>query len=159
MSLCGIDPSPVQDHGAFGAIPLGDGTVRFRFWAPALKRVDLLIEGREPVRMSRIDNGWFETITPCETGAAYRYKVNENLEVADPAARAMRGDAFGHSLVYDPDAYSWRNDEWKGRPWRALPSSGRPTAPLSPRSPPRHWRPPGESRSSGRPCSACRRIL
>jgi len=118
MSLCEIVPSSVHRHGSFGATTLGDGTVRFRFWAPALKRVDLLIAGREPIRMSRIDNGWFETTTPCEAGAAYRYKVNETLEVADPAARAMRGDAFGHSLVYDPAAYKWRNNDWKGRPWR-----------------------------------------
>ena len=97
---------------------LDDGKTRFRFWAPALRRVDLLIEGREPVRMSRLENGWFETTTVCEAGAAYRYKVDEELEVADPAARAMRGDVFGHSLVYDPAAYRWRNNDWKGRPWR-----------------------------------------
>ncbi len=53
----------------------------------------------------------------CEAGAAYRYKVDENLLVADPAARAMRGDVFGHSLVYDPESYVWRTSEWKGRPW------------------------------------------
>jgi len=118
MSLCDTVPPPVERNGAFGAMRLDDGKTRFRFWAPALRRVDLLIEGREPVRMSRLENGWFETTTVCEAGAAYRYKVDEELEVADPAARAMRGDVFGHSLVYDPAAYRWRNNDWKGRPWR-----------------------------------------
>jgi maltooligosyltrehalose trehalohydrolase len=37
--------------------------------------------------------------------------------VADPAARAMRGDAFGDSLVCDPQAYVWKTQNWKGRPW------------------------------------------
>ena len=118
MSLCDIDPPSVERNAAFGALVQGDGTVRFRFWAPALKRVDLVIEGRDPIKMSRLENGWFETTTECEPGAAYQYRVDDNLLVADPAARAMRGDVFGHSLVYDPDSYQWRNTEWKGRPWQ-----------------------------------------
>jgi malto-oligosyltrehalose trehalohydrolase len=118
MSLCDTVPSPVGRSGAFGAMLLDDGTARFRLWAPALTRVDLLIEGRDPIEMSPLANGWFETTTPCEAGAAYRYRIDDNLEVPDPAARAMRGDAFGESLVYDSSAYKWRNEDWKGRPWQ-----------------------------------------
>jgi maltooligosyltrehalose trehalohydrolase len=107
----------INENGDFGATLLGDGRARFRFWAPALRHVALVIEGRDPIKMDRLENGWFEVTTPCESGAAYRYKVDEDLLVADPAARAMRGDAFGESLVCDPQAYAWKAQNWKGRPW------------------------------------------
>jgi len=108
---------PVSQHGAFGATLLEDGRVRFRFWAPALQRVAVVIEGRDPIKMDRLEDGWFEVTTPCKVGEAYRYRVDEKLMVADPAARAMRGDAFGDSLVSDPRSYVWKTQDWKGRPW------------------------------------------
>jgi maltooligosyltrehalose trehalohydrolase len=41
----------------FGARPNGDST-SFRLWAPAAKRVDLVLE-RKPQPMRRGEDGWF----------------------------------------------------------------------------------------------------
>jgi len=117
MSFMERHKRPPGQSGAFGATLLNDGTACFRFWAPALQHVELVIEGQDPIKMDRLENGWFEVTAPCRAGAAYRYKVDETLMVADPAARAMRGDAFGDSLVWDPQAYVWKTPKWKGRPW------------------------------------------
>jgi maltooligosyltrehalose trehalohydrolase len=106
------------ESAEFGAIFQEDGRVRFRFWAPALHHVNLVIEGRSPLPMDRLDEGWFEITTNCEANAAYRYQIAKDLMVPDPAARAMLGDALGSSLVYDTRAYRWRTEGWKGRPWR-----------------------------------------
>ena len=111
-------PSRIVNSASFGATLLGEGWTRFRFWAPALQRVQLWIEDRPPIEMERLAGGWFETTTRCEPGAAYSYQVDKDLLVVDPAARAMRGDALGQSLVYDNQAYVWRTPDWKGRPWR-----------------------------------------
>src|ERR1700722_1628724 len=101
----------------FGATLLGPERTRFRFWAPALNRVRLEVEGLQPIDMQRRDDGWFEAIAPCGAGSAYRYRVAEDLAVADPAAQAQRGGVHGHSLVVDHHSYGWRNDAWRGRPW------------------------------------------
>ena len=111
-------PSRIVNSASFGATFLGEGLTRFRFWAPALQRVQLRIEHRAPIEMEPLEGGWFETTARCEPGAAYSYQVDEDLLVVDPAARAMRGDALGESLVYDNQAYIWRTPNWKGRPWR-----------------------------------------
>ena len=112
------DVACADGHGSFGATLVAPDVTRFRFWAPALQRVRLIIEEKEALEMNRLENGWFELTTPCPAGSAYRFQVDEDLIVPDPAARAMRGDAFGQSLVYDPHTYRWRCEDWKGRPWR-----------------------------------------
>lgn len=109
--------APVPESMNFGATLMSDKETRFRFWAPALQHVHLEIEGLEPIRMRSLKDGWFETYARCGAGAAYKYRISEALAVADPAARAMRGDATGHSIVVDPNAYRWRNDAWRGLAW------------------------------------------
>jgi maltooligosyltrehalose trehalohydrolase len=102
---------------AFGAAPVDRTTTCFRFWAPALRSVTLEVEGLEPVPMRRLDGGWFEAEAPCGPGAAYKFRVTDDLAVIDPAARALRGGVFGHAVVADPHSYRWKNTAWKGRPW------------------------------------------
>jgi malto-oligosyltrehalose trehalohydrolase len=101
----------------FGAAPVDRGATRFRFWAPALRSVTLEVEGLAPIAMRPLDDGWFEAEAPCGAGAAYRFRVGKELAVVDPAARALRGGAFGHAVVTDPHAYRWRHTNWKGRPF------------------------------------------
>ena len=48
------------------------------------------------------------TVTCCKTA----------LVVPDPASRAQAGDVHGASVVVDPSAYRWRNEQWRGRPWK-----------------------------------------
>ena len=112
MSLIEIAP-----RMAFGAAPVDRTTTRFRFWAPALQSVTLEVEGLEPTAMRKLDDGWFEAEASCGAGAAYRFRVGDDLAVVDPAARELRGGVFGHAVVTDPHSYRWRNAEWKGRPW------------------------------------------
>jgi maltooligosyltrehalose trehalohydrolase len=101
----------------FGATLLGEDATRFRFWAPALEHVALEIEGSDPIAMRSLEDGWFEVEAACGPGAAFKFRVSPDITVPDPASRAVRGDAYGHSLVVDPRSYRWRNTNWRGRPW------------------------------------------
>jgi len=101
----------------FGATLLSENVTRFRFWAPISKRVALDIEGTDPISMRKLEGGWFEAEAHCGPGTAYRFRVAADLTVPDPASRALRGDAYGHSLVVDPHSYHWRSTKWRGRPW------------------------------------------
>jgi maltooligosyltrehalose trehalohydrolase len=103
--------------GQFGATLLSPNATRFRFWAPALDRITLEVEGFDPIPMASMSGGWFEAEAKCGAGSAYKFRIADNLSVPDPASRALRGDAFGHSLVVDRQSYRWRNLHWRGRSW------------------------------------------
>jgi maltooligosyltrehalose trehalohydrolase len=103
--------------GQYGPVPLPDGTTRFRLWAPSCKQVTLELEGTEPVPMREDSAGWFETKVPCAPGARYRYRISDDLAVADPASRFQPEGVHGPSEVIDQTAYAWKTGDWKGRPW------------------------------------------
>ncbi|MEP7242240.1 MAG: malto-oligosyltrehalose trehalohydrolase [Gammaproteobacteria bacterium] len=99
---------------------LAEGGVRFRLWAPAAKSVDLMLQAPQGVRalpMSAQSEGWYELTTDAAlAGSRYKFKIDGQLEVPDPAARA-NDDLGGASIVVDPLAYAWRQTSWRGRPW------------------------------------------
>ncbi|OGW60095.1 MAG: malto-oligosyltrehalose trehalohydrolase [Nitrospirae bacterium RBG_16_64_22] len=105
----------------FGAEVLEDGRVRFGLWAPAAREVDLCIEDdREPVfvRMERAPGGWFRLTTGlARAGSLYRYRIDGEKRVPDPASRCNPADVHGPSLVVDPRAFAWSDAGWTGRPW------------------------------------------
>ena len=102
---------------AFGATPTGDGT-RFRLWAPTAERVALAIEGRDEIACERDEAGWVDIhVAGVEAGARYRYRINGETYVPDPASRFQPDDVDGPSEVVDPDAYRWPSSGWAGRPW------------------------------------------
>jgi maltooligosyltrehalose trehalohydrolase len=101
-----------------GATLTAPTRTRFRFWAPDVAKVALDIDGA-PVRpMQTESGGWHSVEAPCGVGTHYRYRIGPDLAVPDPASRAQAGDVGGFSIVVDPGAYRWRNDSWRGRPWR-----------------------------------------
>jgi maltooligosyltrehalose trehalohydrolase len=105
-------------HGLpFGANLLGDGTARFRIWAPSVNAVALEIEGAHPVAMAAAGDGWFETTVQAGAGTSYRYRLPDGLAVPDPASRAQADCVHGASLVVDPKAYGWKHGDWRNRPW------------------------------------------
>jgi glycogen operon protein len=104
----------------FGAEPTGEGTVRFRLWAPGVPAVELLLGTRdERVQpMAPQGDGWFEHVTAAAgAGSRYRYRLPDGLRVPDPASRLQAGDVHDPSVVVEPAAYVWRHPDWRGRPW------------------------------------------
>jgi len=64
----------------FGAWPTAEGT-SFRLWAPAAKRVDLLLD-EKPCPLRRGRDGWFSAdIAGVEAGARYKFRIDEELDV------------------------------------------------------------------------------
>lgn len=102
----------------FGATVHPDGTARFRFWAPAVRQVDLEIADGTPMPMTPVQGGWFEAAAPATAGTRYRFRIDGKLAVPDPAARAQADDVHGYSVLVDPGTYAWQHAGWQGRPWR-----------------------------------------
>ena len=101
----------------FGSLPDGRGGARFRLWAPAAKQVELVREGAGE-RMRAVPDGWFELdVAGVEAPPDYAFRIDDGLVVPDPAARATRHGVHGASALFDPHAFDWPDDGWRGRPW------------------------------------------
>jgi maltooligosyltrehalose trehalohydrolase len=99
----------------FGPKLTKDG-VHFRLWAPAAKRVDLLLE--KPHALMRGDDGWFfADIAGAKAGTRYKFRIDDEIDVPDPASAFQPEDVSGPSEVIDHAAYPWRATDWRGRPW------------------------------------------
>jgi maltooligosyltrehalose trehalohydrolase len=105
----------------FGAECREDGSVRFRLWAPAAKRVSLSLQDTNDsgqIPLTRVDHGWFElTTNQAKAGSGYFFNIDDGKEVPDPASRFQPRDVHGPSEVIDPAAFRWHDIDWKGRPW------------------------------------------
>jgi maltooligosyltrehalose trehalohydrolase len=99
----------------FGAKLSKDGAL-FRLWAPAARRVDLLLDKPRPMR--RGNDGWFSAdVAGATAGARYKFRIDDEIDVPDPASAFQPEDVSGPSEVIDHDAYGWRATDWRGRPW------------------------------------------
>lgn len=105
----------------FGAELTAQGSVRFRLWAPAAQRVELLLyEGgaahSEPLQA--LPDGWFALESAAaRAGSLYRYRIDGGQEVPDPASRCNPAGVHGASEVIDPSAYAWHDGGWRAAPW------------------------------------------
>lgn len=100
-----------------GAIMLDAQHTRFALWAPDAFYVSVELENGKSVAMLPQANGWFDTEIACPAGTRYRFNIDGEMDVPDPASRAQASDVHGWSLVVDPLAYQWRHSQWQGRPW------------------------------------------
>jgi len=104
----------------FGAEVLGEGSTRFRLWAPGAKQLMLetsigATQSNRP--MTALAQGWFEAVVPSATaGTRYAYRVGDT-RFPDPASRFNPEDVHAASTVVDPLAFDWQDGGWRGRPW------------------------------------------
>ena len=110
-------PSRILETWPHGAIMLDAQHTRFALWAPDAFYVSVELEDGKSVAMLPQTDGWFETEVQCPAGTRYRYNIDGEMDVPDPASRAQASDVHGWSLVVDPLAYQWRHSNWQGRPW------------------------------------------
>jgi len=110
-------PSRTQETWPHGAIMLDAEHTQFALWAPDAFYVSVELEDGKSLPMLPQGDGWFVIKASCPAGRRYRYCIDGELEVPDPASRAQDGDLDRHSVVVDPHAYQWRHTTWNGRPW------------------------------------------
>ena len=53
-----------------------------------------------------------------KAGARYKFRIDDEIDVPDPASAFQPDDVFGPSEVIDHEAYPWRAADWRGRPWQ-----------------------------------------
>lgn len=88
----------------------------FALWAPAAKAVDLVLDA--PHVMTPHAGGWFTLRVPgAVAGTLYRFRIDGELEIPDPASHFQPHDVSGPSEVIDHGAFAWHAADWRGRPW------------------------------------------
>jgi maltooligosyltrehalose trehalohydrolase len=89
--------------------------VQFRLWAPEAEGVALVLDGAVH-DMARDARDMFSLTAPAAPGARYKFRIDNDTEVPDPASRAQDGDVQDASLVVD-EHFAWKHESWTGRPW------------------------------------------
>lgn len=100
-----------------GARLLDAERVLFALWAPDCRAVAVEMQDGSLHPLQPEDGGWFGGELACRAGDGYRFLVDGELRVPDPASRQQLGDVHGFSIVVDPSRYAWRTPGWCGRPW------------------------------------------
>jgi maltooligosyltrehalose trehalohydrolase len=101
----------------FGAELAAEG-VRFSLWAPDAEHVALVVDGAQAIPVDRDDDGFARIVMRgVGAGARYQWLINGETKIPDPASRFQPDGVFGPSLVVDPKAFRWREDDWRGRAW------------------------------------------
>lgn len=63
-------------------------------------------------------DGWFSAnVDGAGAGTAYKFVLEDGMEVPDPASRFQPAGPHGDSEVIDPETYQWQAREWSGRRW------------------------------------------
>jgi maltooligosyltrehalose trehalohydrolase len=94
-------------------------TVRFRLWAPDHHRIDLRLDGRQPVAMEQAGDGRFAAVARCQPGQRYCFVLPDGTAVPDPASRRQDGGVHGWSVLDQPARFGWTAG-WRGRPWHEM---------------------------------------
>ncbi len=107
-----------QGTPRWGAWYQRDGRVRFRLWAPAARLVELLL-GEQCLLMRADAAGFHEVTAAAPAGSRYRYRIDGDAVVPDPASRWQPDGVGGASAVLDDTSYTWRHAP-AVRPWHEL---------------------------------------
>ena len=99
-----------------GAHLLDATSARFALWAPDARSVSVELEQQPAIELLPDDEGWYTGVAPCQAGDRYHYRIDGELQVADPASRYQPDGVQGPSQVVDVASYAWQHP-WQGRPW------------------------------------------
>lgn len=108
-----------------GALPLPDGTILFRVWAPRARELEVELLDTRPnglpleklrftdrVSMSPIGHGLFEARVAASPGSDYAFRLDRQRRRADPASRWQPFGVHGPSRVFDASALCWTDQHW-----------------------------------------------
>jgi maltooligosyltrehalose trehalohydrolase len=96
---------------------LQDGTCSFLVWAPFADSVEVKIVFPEAmtVSLTKADRGyWSGALEHAAPGMQYLFRLDKGKERPDPASRFQPVGVHGPSQVVDPDAFVWRDHDWRG---------------------------------------------
>jgi maltooligosyltrehalose trehalohydrolase len=90
--------------------------VHFRVWAPAARRVTVVLDDREVVLAAEANGYAAGLVAGLAAGARYRFRLDDSKELLpDPASRFQPEGPGGPSQVIARD-FAWTDEAWTGIP-------------------------------------------
>ena len=100
-------------RGPLGAVPLGDGLVGFRVWAPRARAVAVRLHG-EVHALAEAEDGVFAGELPAQPGDDYLFVLDRGRELPDPCSRFQPDGVDGPSRVVDTQLFGWSDGGRRG---------------------------------------------
>lgn len=98
-----------------GAEPTKNGT-SFRVWAPNHRRVAVVLSHDSEHELSPESKGYFSgTIDQARPGMTYRFRLENEQPVPDPASSYQPEGPHGPSQIVDSRMFHWTDQDWQGR--------------------------------------------
>lgn len=98
-----------------GAELIGDGHVHFRVWAPAARRVEVVVSGGRSTELTPEADGYFEGLAHATAGDRYQFRLDASDTLyLDPASRFQPDGPHQASAIVDPAAFRWTDTRWTG---------------------------------------------
>ncbi|WCB92551.1 Malto-oligosyltrehalose trehalohydrolase [Baekduia alba] len=104
-------PSELPWERPLGAVPLGDGTARFRVFS--LEHEPTLVVGDVAHVMESEGHGTWTAVVEAGAGDDYVYEM-DGVRLPDPHTRLQPAGLRGPSRVVDPRAWTWGDQAWDG---------------------------------------------
>ncbi len=120
---------PTQRRLAIGAEVQPNGGVHFRVWAPLRRKVEVVFASAEQAASDEISTSDLQSVELCresdghfaglaslaDVGSRYGFRLDgDERTYPDPASRYQPDGPHGMSIVVDPAAYEWQDQEWPG---------------------------------------------
>lgn len=107
-----------------GAWTEEQGEIAYRVWAPLCDEVDVVFfanDGQElaSLPMAQDRRGYFYVKSKKPVSDLYKFRLNKNLLLPDPASRYQPQGPHGPSQLISTD-YPWSDQRWKGLPLQEL---------------------------------------
>ncbi len=108
-------------HLSIGAEIQNEG-VHFRVWAPAAKKVEVILDNPSidsdslAIPLQKEEKGYFSGLAnQAKEGMYYRFKLDDNDDLyPDPASRYQPEGPHGPSQIINPSNFKWTDHNWKG---------------------------------------------
>lgn len=93
-----------------------DDRTTLRVWAPAAKRVDVVVAGRRR-SMEPASDGWWSAEPPeALPGADYAFVLDDGEPLPDPRSPSQPAGVHAPSRLVDHDAFDWTDAGWQAPP-------------------------------------------
>ncbi|MHB8188885.1 MAG: malto-oligosyltrehalose trehalohydrolase [Ferrimicrobium sp.] len=102
-----------------GATPGEPGDWNFLVFAREMRRVEVVCEEASTplVELKRCGRGYYAgTLHGVHEGARYRYRLNGEVELADPSSRHQPEGVRGPSALFDPSTHLWSDSGFVAGP-------------------------------------------
>jgi maltooligosyltrehalose trehalohydrolase len=97
----------------YGAMPLPEGGVQFRVWAPLVQTLAVRV-GNTLISMTREGEDFHALAPHARSGQTYSLVLDETKERPDPVSRSQPDGVHGPSEIIDPGAFVWSDQDWRG---------------------------------------------